>query len=115
MINSWTVTLVIQQEIANQRKDLIQTAAGAEPTRNKRSGVITKSRHCVESSNCDIRHEEHEELQEEVETKRQEIECIQRDVGRMAADFPVKTSRLQSRIAKMEDENCRYLANLEDL
>ncbi|KAI6165664.1 P-loop containing nucleoside triphosphate hydrolase protein [Pisolithus thermaeus] len=120
LINSQTAILAIQHEIVNQRKGLAQSAAGSELTRllkeqaQRYGDEITKLRGEVELATR-AKDEARKELQEEVERKRLEIERIQHDVGRMATDFLVERSRLESRIAEMEAENRRYLANLKDL
>lgn len=120
LINNQTATLAIQHEIVNQRKDLAQTSAGSELTRllkaqaQRYDDEITGLQGELELATR-AKDEAHKELQEEVERKRQEIERIQRDVGRMATDFLAERSRLESRIVEMEAENRRYLANLKDL
>ncbi|KAI6038796.1 P-loop containing nucleoside triphosphate hydrolase protein [Pisolithus marmoratus] len=120
LINSQTATLAIQHEIVNQRKDLARTAAGAELTRllkeqaERYGDEVRKLRGELELATR-AKDEARKELQEEVEKKRGEIERIQRDVGRMATDFLVERARLESRIAEMEAENRRYLANMQDL
>ncbi|KAI6098405.1 P-loop containing nucleoside triphosphate hydrolase protein [Pisolithus croceorrhizus] len=120
LINNQTAILAIQHEIVNQRKGLAQTAAGSELTRllkeqaQRYGDEITNLRGEVELATR-AKDEARKELQEEVERKQLEIERIQRDVGRMATDFLVERSRLESRIAEMEAENRRYLANLKDL
>ncbi|KAI5990118.1 P-loop containing nucleoside triphosphate hydrolase protein, partial [Pisolithus albus] len=118
LISGQTATLAIQHEIVNQRKDLAQTAAGSELTRllkeqaQRYDDEVTELRGELELATR-AKDEARKELQEEVERKRQEIERIQRDVGRMATDFLAERSRLESRIVEMEAENRRYLANLK--
>ncbi|KAI5994317.1 hypothetical protein EDC04DRAFT_2613220, partial [Pisolithus marmoratus] len=120
LINSQTATLAIQHEIVNQRKDLARTAAGAELTRllkeqaERYGDEVGKLRGELKLATR-AKDEARKELQEEVEKKRGEIERIQRDVGRMATDFLVERARLESRMAEMEAENRRYLANMQDL
>ena len=54
------------------------------------------------------------DLEKEVDRER-EIERIKRDFERMAKDFNMEKSRLESRIMELENENRRYAEELEGL
>ena len=54
------------------------------------------------------------DLEKEVDRER-EIERIKRDFERMAKDFNMEKSRLESRITELENENRRYAEELEGL
>ncbi|KAH7884700.1 P-loop containing nucleoside triphosphate hydrolase protein, partial [Phlebopus sp. FC_14] len=121
LINNQAATLRIQHEIVNEHRDLAHTSAGAELTRalkeqeERHNEELRKLRSEMEAALRAKDEETRGELQDEVDKKREEIARIQHDAERMAADFNAEKSRLEARIAQMEEENRRHLQELGGL
>lgn len=100
-------TLLVQDEMVNQEKDLAHTTVGADIMRELRE---QGKRHAealedlclgIEAARLAEDEETREVLQEEAKKARERIERIRGDLERMIRDFATKNSRL-------ENENRRY-------
>jgi hypothetical protein len=100
-------TLLVQDEMVNQEKDLAHTTAGADIMRELKEQA---ERHTealedlclgIEAARLAEDEETREILQEEARKAREKIERIRGDLERMVANFATENSRL-------ENENRRY-------
>ena len=100
-------TLLVQDEMVNQEKDLAHTTAGADIMRELKEQA---ERHAealedlclgIEAARLAEDEETREILQEEARKAREKIERIRGDLERMVANFATENSRL-------ENENRRY-------
>lgn len=100
-------TLLVQDEMVNQEKDLAHTTAGAEIMRELKEQTERHAKALehlclgIEAARLAEDEETREILQEEAKKAREKIERIQGDLERMVTNFATENSRL-------ENENRRY-------
>ena len=115
------MTLLIQRKIANDHRNLVPTLAGGRIGRilrkwaSRYDGELKRHRQELEAATRTKDEETRAELEKEVDREREEIERIKHNSERMAKDFNTEKSRLQSRIIELENENHRYVEELEGL
>ncbi|KAI5989615.1 P-loop containing nucleoside triphosphate hydrolase protein [Pisolithus orientalis] len=113
LVNSQAATLAIQHELVNERRDLAHTAAGAELARalkdqaNRHDEELKKLRSEMEAAMRSKDEETRQELQEEVDKKREEIERVKHDAERMAEAFNAEKARLEKAIRLVEEQRKR--------
>ncbi|KAI5994304.1 hypothetical protein EDC04DRAFT_2910550 [Pisolithus marmoratus] len=121
LVNGQAATLAIQHELVNERKDLAHTAAGAELARAlkeqevRHDEELKKLRVEMEAAMRSKDEETRQELQEEVDKKRVEVERIKHDAERMVETFNAEKARLVAKIAEMEKENCAHIERMQGL
>lgn len=100
-------TLLVQDEMVNQEKDLVHTTAGAgimcelKEQTERHAKALEQLFLSMEAARLADDEETREILQEEAQKSREKIERIRGDIERMATNFAIENSRL-------EKENRRY-------
>ncbi|KAG2347716.1 hypothetical protein BDR05DRAFT_957309 [Suillus weaverae] len=111
LIHNQPATLLIQKELVNERKNIVQTSAGSELTRvlneqQERHGeVVAQLRKDMEAAIREKDHETREELKEEIRTKHERILELQGETERLKAEFKAAKERLEARISTMEEKH----------
>jgi GTPase SAR1 family protein len=111
LIHNQPATLLIQKELVNEHKNIIQTSAGSELTRvlneqrERHEEAVAQLRKDMEAAIRDKDHETREELKEEMRTKHEQILKLQGENERLEAEFKAAKERLEARISTMEEKH----------
>ncbi|KAI5994302.1 hypothetical protein EDC04DRAFT_2613206 [Pisolithus marmoratus] len=121
LLDNDTTTLRIQQEIVDEHKQVVHTAAGEELTSALREQAqsygdeLRDLRTELEAAMKARDEETRQEVQGELERKREELARIKQDVEHMTERFISEKTRLESRIAEMEAANHQHVERLQDM
>lgn len=111
LIHNQPATLLIQKELVNEHKNIIQTSAGSElmqvlnEQRERHEEGVAQLRKDMEAAIRDKDHETREELKEEIQTKSEQILKLQGEKDRLEAEFKAAKERLEARISVMEEKH----------
>lgn len=111
LIHNQPATLLIQKELVNEHKSIVQTSAGSELTRalneqrERHEEVVAQLRKDMEVAIRDKDHETREELMEEIQTKHELILKLQGENERLEAEFKTVREKLEARISAMEKKH----------
>lgn len=121
LVQNGTAALAIQQEIVDEGKALADTAAGVELSRamteqaKRHDKELKTLRTQLEAAMRAKDEETRQEMQEEIEKKREEITHINQEVERMRQDFTAEKAQLQKRIEEMEKNNESHTERLQEM
>ncbi|KAG2058604.1 hypothetical protein BDR06DRAFT_929414 [Suillus hirtellus] len=110
LIHNQPATLLIQKELVNEHKNIVQTSAGSELTRvlneqrERHEEVVAQLRKDMEAAIRDKDHETREELKEEIQTKHEQILKLRCENERLEAEFRTAKERLEARINAIEEK-----------
>lgn len=122
LIHNQPATLLIQEELVNEHKNIVQTSAGSELTRvlneqrERHEEVVAQLRIDMEVAIRDKDHETKEELKEEIRSKHELIVKLQGEKERLEAEFRAAKEKLEARITAMEEmhrEEARAIDTLQ--
>ncbi|KAG2147594.1 P-loop containing nucleoside triphosphate hydrolase protein [Suillus clintonianus] len=111
LIHNQPATLLIQKELVNEHKNIVQTSAGSELTRvlneqrERHEEVMAQMRKDMEAAIRDKDLETKEELKEEIRSKHDQILKLQGEKDRLEAEFKAAKERLDARISAMEEKH----------
>jgi hypothetical protein len=111
LIHNQPATLLIQEELVNEHKNIVETSAGSELTRvlseqrERHEEVVAQLRRDMEAAIRDKDHETKEELKEEIRSKHELILKLQGEKERLETEFKAAKEKLESRISAMEERH----------
>lgn len=111
LIHNQPTTLLIQEELVNEHKNIVETSAGFELTRvlneqrERHEEVVAQLRSDMEAAIRDKDRETKEELKEEIRSKHELILKLQGEKERLEAEFKAAKEKLEARISVMEEKH----------
>jgi hypothetical protein len=111
LIHNQPATLLIQAELVNEHKTIVQTSAGFElarvlnEQRERHEEVVAQLRIDMEAAIRDKDHETKEELKEEIRSKHELILKLQGEKERLETEFKAAKEKLEARISVMEERH----------
>lgn len=111
LIHNQPATLLIQEELVNEHKNIVETSAGSELTRvlseqrERHEEVVAQLRRDMEAAIRDQDHETKEELKEEIRSKHELILKLQGEKERLETEFKAAKEKLEARISAMEERH----------
>ncbi|KAG1859435.1 hypothetical protein C8R48DRAFT_714278 [Suillus tomentosus] len=113
LIHNQPATLLIQKELVNKHKNIVQTSAGSELTWHHKE-VVAQLRKDMETAIQDKDHEMREKLEEEIQTKHEQIPKLRCENKWLEAEFRAAKERLEARINAIEEKLVAVCVELQE-
>ena len=111
ILNNHPLPLRIQEELVNERKDISETGAGEELSRELNAQIRKHQQEMrvlkeeMEQAMRDKDEETRRELEIETRRMQKEVERFQNDARRLESDYKIEKERLECRLEQMQSES----------